>query len=211
MMLSNLDWNIVGLTLNVVGVFFLASSITFKKPRRLLWEYFGIQKSGSLTAIREYLLNKVQVYIGFVFLIAGFLVQMGVILVEESVEEQGQVIEQPSFILSVALLVASIIGVTILLKILQLVWSHRVFRRLLTDFFRENPWPIAQHPAIAKEIGELLQVPKDKDESIDEYVAKIEGVLQIDRDAVDRAAAARKARRSASVPPRGTLAPEPRR
>ena len=179
-MLTNLNWNIVGLTLNVIGVFFLASSIVYRRPRRLLQEFFGVEKTGSLTAVREYLINKIQVYIGFLFLIGGYVVQIGVLLAHER-ETGERVVEQENFLIVVALLVVSIIGVTILLKILQLFWAHRYFRRLLADFMRENEWPLGRHPSIAEEIGELLEIPKVKGESIDDYIKKIEKVLAIKR------------------------------
>jgi hypothetical protein len=178
-MLDPIDWTIVGLTLNIVGIFFLASSITFKKPRRVVQEFFGIEKTGSLKSIREFLLNKVQVYIGFLFLIGGYVMQIAVLLAR-SRPPGTRLVSEPNFLVIVGVLVASIIGVTIVLKILQIFWSHRVFRKLLIDFFRDFEFPLEQYPALAKEIGELLEIPQVKDESIDEYLHKVRKALRID-------------------------------
>lgn len=175
----DIDWTIVGLTLNIVGIFFLASSITFKRPRRVVQEFFGIEKTGSLKAIREFLLNKVQVYIGFIFLIGGHVMQIAVLLARTRPPGTRLFLE-PNFLTIVGVLVASIIGVTIVLKILQIFWSHRVFRKQLIDFFREYDFPLEQHPALAKEIGELLEIPQVRDESIDEYLHKVRKALRID-------------------------------
>ena len=38
------DWQIIGLTLNIVGVYFILNSLIFKKPRRFLNDYYGIEK-----------------------------------------------------------------------------------------------------------------------------------------------------------------------
>ncbi|MFO0984125.1 MAG: hypothetical protein U1E76_20795 [Planctomycetota bacterium] len=178
-MLTNDSWTIVGLTLNIVGIIFLASSITFKRPRRVVQEFFGIEKVGSLKAIREYLLNKVQVYIGFTFLISGFVMQIAVQLAR-SRPPGSRLVFEPNFLIIVGVLLASIIGVTILLKILQIFWSNRVFKKLLIEFFRDFEWPLEQRPALAKEIGELLEIPQVKDESVDEYLHKVRKALRID-------------------------------
>ena len=43
-MLDKVDFTVIGYALNVVGLFFLASAIAFKKPRRQIEELLGIER-----------------------------------------------------------------------------------------------------------------------------------------------------------------------
>ena len=65
---------VVGLTCNVVGVFFLANSIRFREPMRALEEALGIVRAG-IGKTQDTALNSMQVVLGFVFLTLGFVLQ----------------------------------------------------------------------------------------------------------------------------------------
>ena len=60
---------VIGLTCNLVGVFFLANSIIFRRPRKVMEEFFGVG-AGSMVALRDYSLNKMQVAIGVRLLVS---------------------------------------------------------------------------------------------------------------------------------------------
>ena len=49
---------VIGLAMNVVGIFFLANSIIFRRPQRVLEEFFGAGKT-SIRLIKDYVLNKI--------------------------------------------------------------------------------------------------------------------------------------------------------
>ena len=66
---------VVGLTCNVVGVFFLANSIRFREPRKAIEDALGVG-SRSLLRVRDTALNNMQVMLGFLFLTTGFLLQV---------------------------------------------------------------------------------------------------------------------------------------
>ncbi len=180
-MLEALDWRVVGLTLNIVGVFFLAGSITFKRTRRVLHECFGVEKTYPLRKVREYVLNKVQVYIGFTFLIAGFIIQVWDILAKNKAGGSSDIIE-PNLLSIAIVLVISTVVLTVILKIVQLCWTRVTFKRLMIDFFREHEWELVKNAEVAKEIGGLLKIPRNKDDSIEDYVLKIKKALHIASD-----------------------------
>ena len=66
---------VIGLTCNVVGVFFLANSIRFREPRKAIEDALGVGVR-SLLKVRDTALNNMQVIIGFLFLTTGFLLQV---------------------------------------------------------------------------------------------------------------------------------------
>ena len=177
-MLESLDWRVIGLTFNIVGIFFLANSITFARPRRKLHEFFGVERSYPLRSIREHVLNKIQVYIGFTFLIGGFGVQIFDVLDKARKTENAGAI-QPNLLTIALILLLSIVLLTVVLKIVQFAWTRVTFKRLLIEFFRENEWDLVKNVHVAKEIGSLLKIPRDRDDSIDDYVSKIRAALHI--------------------------------
>ena len=56
-----------GLVASIVGCFLLANSILFRHPRTLLADYFGSRRR--LSSIREYIFHRVQIHLGFLFLL----------------------------------------------------------------------------------------------------------------------------------------------
>src|SRR5258708_40312262 len=69
------DWVALGLVLAMVGAFLLGNAILFRPPRVLVEELFGVRRL-RLPAIREYIFHRVQVGVGFVYLLGGFALQL---------------------------------------------------------------------------------------------------------------------------------------
>ena len=65
--MENPELAVIGLTCNVVGVFFLANSIRFREPSKALADTVGVG-GRSLLKVRDTALNNMQVIIGFLFL-----------------------------------------------------------------------------------------------------------------------------------------------
>ena len=174
-----LDWQIVGLTLNIVGVFFIVNSLYFKRPKRLLYEYYGIEKRRPLRSIRDNVLSMVQLVIGFVFLIVGYFLQIGNQL-SKTMEDRDNFISDPSVLTIAALLILSMTLVTLVLKVFQIFWTKWSFKRILIDFYKENPWALEKYPATAKQAGEILGVKHRKEDSVAEYLKRLMAVLEIE-------------------------------
>ncbi|MFH0946943.1 MAG: hypothetical protein V2A76_17245 [Planctomycetota bacterium] len=174
-----LDWQIVGLTLNIVGVFFIVNSLYFKRPKRLLYEYHGIEKRRPLRSIRDSVLSMVQLLIGCVFLIVGYSLQIANRLFL-TIEDRSSFISDPNVLTIAALLILSMTLVTLVLKVFQIFWTKWVFKRILIDFYRENPWALEKYPATAKQAGEILGVKHQKEDSVAEYLKRLMAHLEID-------------------------------
>ena len=157
---------VIGLTCNLVGVFFLANSIIFRRTRRVIEEFFGVG-AGSLAAVRDYSLNKIQVVIGFLFLNTGFLLQGFSVL--DALRDR----------LMTVIVCVSIVGIAGLVYFIGLTVSRRNFRRYLKDFFRNNPWDFEQNMALTQEIGVYLGIRKTPDMSVSEYVREVRRALEL--------------------------------
>jgi len=189
-MFESLDWRectstVIGLTLNIVGIVFLANGITFKRPKRVLHEFFGVEKAYPLNKIRDYVLNKTQVYIGFVFLIVGYAIQIWASLSQNKAKDVHDSMAGTvgtNLLLVFLILVLSAVILTVILKIVQLAWTRFTFKHLMINFFREHDWELVKNIEVAKQIGSLLKIPRIKDDSIEEYVLKIKEALHIPVD-----------------------------
>ena len=157
------DLAVIGLTCNLVGVFFLANSIIFRRPRKVIEEFFGVG-AGSLATIRDYALNKMQVVIGFLFLNAGFLLQM---------------MANWDVLIGQVLFCVGIIGSAVLVYMVGAYYSRRTCKRLLREFFGHHAWSFTENMALTKEIGLFLGIPRTKDMTVEDYVHRVREALGV--------------------------------
>ncbi len=184
-MLDTLNPSIIGYTLNVVGLFFLASAITFKNPRRQIEEILGVERPRSLSTVRDHLVNQVQVYIGFVFLVAGYVLLMG-----DALSSGAGATEDPNLVWIAVVLLVATLATMAALKLVQLLFTRRKFRRLLAEVVRESQFSLEKNQKVAVQIGEMLQIPQSRDEAVPEYIAKVRAALGlggVDEDTASRA------------------------
>lgn len=170
-----------GLALAVVGVIFLANAMGIRRPRRFIQEYFGIQRKQHLRDVLEQLRAKAEIFVGFLFLMAGFSLQ----IVDELSPALGPPPAPGATMLRLQLqaflvLAAAVLGVTIVLRIGCHAWSLALFRSLLTEFFRKHTeWRFEKHPQVTREIGEILDIEQLPDDSIGDYAARVRVALRL--------------------------------
>jgi len=161
------EYLVIGLTCNVVGIFLLANSIVFRSPRRLLEEFFGVGV-GSLRPIRDYVLNKIQVVIGFLFLTAGFVLQA--LSAWATIGEKGPVL----------IICALIVTVAFSVYFIGTQYSRRSYRKHLRNFFHKHPFDFIQNMDLTKQVGRALGIHSSPDDSIEMYATKVMLALGID-------------------------------
>ncbi|MHC4853635.1 MAG: hypothetical protein ACYTF5_16640 [Planctomycetota bacterium] len=164
---------VIGLTCNLVGVFFLANSMIFRKLWKVIEEFFQV-RSRTLKSIKHYTLNNFQVALGFMFLTVGFLLEIYARL--DSLQEQ--------WALTTTLACLAIVVMAAGIYLVGAVYSRRQFKRYLRQFFREHPEAFNKEMVLTKEIGEFLGIPHDQETTAEDYLAKVKrglGVLDEDR------------------------------
>ncbi len=158
------DWLAVGIVLAIVGGFLLANSILFRHPRTLVEEHFG-ERTGRLATIREYIFHRVQVHLGFFFLLVGFGLQLyghWRPLPPEAVSEAF-----PTNWIGAVLL--AVVG----LEIAGWFLSRWLFQRYVRAYFLEHPPSLETDMRLARELGELFSVSSAGDDTVQSYLAKI--------------------------------------
>jgi hypothetical protein len=161
--LAHPDWMGIGLVLAIVGSFLLANSILFRHPRQLVVERFG-KEVQQLRNIREYIFHRVQVNVGFGFLLGGFGMQL---FGHYSPLPAGVEKEFP------ALWIGIVVVLAVLLLLASWWWSLRAFRRYVREYFRSNPPEFEADLGLAREVGELFGLTSHADDTVESYVARL--------------------------------------
>jgi hypothetical protein len=169
----------IGMSLAIVGVIFLANAMGVRRPRRFIQEFFGIKRTQHLRTVLDQLRAKAEIFVGFLFLMVGFSLQ----IVAELSPSFGPVpapgpemrrLQLQAFLV----LAAGVLVLTVVLRLACRVWSLSLFRRLLAEFFQEHhEWRFENHPAVTRELGELLAIPSREDDSIGDYSARVRAAL----------------------------------
>lgn len=158
---------VIGLACTLVGIFLLANSIVFRSPRHLIMEFFtGGQ--GTLRPLRDYVLNKIQVVIGFLFLTAGLVLQAWAYW------------SQIQYKWPVIIICGALVAVAFGVYLGGTVYSRRSFRRYLREYFKSNAFNFSQNMELTKQIGKAFGIASHPDESIERYIAKVMRALGLD-------------------------------
>lgn len=173
------DWSSLGLVLCVVGSLLIANGILFRNPKALVAERLG-RASHEIRRIREFVFHRVQMTLGFLFLVAGFSAQL-----------YGRAAPQPEGGGSPALWIGAVVVLAIALEVGGWWWSLRSLRGHVRAHLREFPPDFETDTNLAREIGELFGIESTADETVQSYAARLRGELGL---APPRSSAANRAK-----------------
>lgn len=159
----------LGLVLVLIGAFLLANAILFRHPRSLVAEHFGGTRE-KLVSIRGYVFHRLQVHLGFLFLLVGFALEIyGHYGVAGAGAESGAVAPRTFPMRWVLAIVAAVVA----LELGGWWLSHALFLRYVRAHFRAHPPALEGDLALARELGELFGITSDGNDSVQSYLARI--------------------------------------
>ena len=157
------DWGVLGLILCIVGCFLLANGILFRDTRGLLRERFGGERP-SLRTIRDFVFHRVQMALGFAFLLMGF----GLQLFGHSIPAPD-----PGSRGSQALWIGLVVLLVIVLEFAGWWWSLISFRRHLREWFRSYPPDFESDTRMAREVGDLFGIASHAEDTVQSFVERL--------------------------------------
>ena len=157
------DWTSIGLVLAIVGSFLLGNAILFRPPRVLVEELFGVRHL-RLPAIREYVFHRVQVGVGFSWLLAGFALQL---FGRFHPRPAGEAESFPMW------WVGGVVVLTVALLAVGWWWSARTFRAHLRAHFLDHPPDLEGDAALAREVGSLFDVEPRADDTVASFAERL--------------------------------------
>ena len=159
----------LGLVLVLIGAFLLANAILFRHPRSLVAEHFGGTRE-KLVTIRGYVFHRLQVHLGFLFLLVGFALEIsGHYGVAGAAAESGAAAPRTFPMRWVLAIVAAVVA----LELGGWWLSHALFLRYVRAHFRAHPPALEGDLALARELGELFGITSDGNDSVQSYLARI--------------------------------------
>ncbi|NUN52179.1 MAG: hypothetical protein HUU06_05250 [Planctomycetaceae bacterium] len=157
---------IVGLCLQILGAFFLAKSVIWKAPRFFMRELIGVPLERYRT-FRQYLAGRIEAILGFLFLSVGAGFQMaGEVNRAASGEAKGLL-----FWIAVALLAIGAIAAALYFVVRRL--AKKIFLEIFVEQVRRRQWPFQEDPELLRELGEILDLPRGEEDTVDTYQAKV--------------------------------------
>ena len=178
--MDDFDFDFLSLTLGMVGLFFICTAIMQQKPKYILEELFGVY-GGGLRQLKRSVFKKNQLVLGFSVILVGLMLR---IFSHSLALESGQGIlnKYNPVTLAVAMvaLVAFLCGV---LNYLSRLFSKWHFRQIVIETIREHHWPFESTVALTLEIGQLLGLKRDADDTVERYLQKLRESLQLPMEA----------------------------
>ena len=162
------DWQSLGLILAVVGCFLLANSILFRDPRALVRAHFGKDREKLLT-LREQLFQRVQLTLGFGYLLGGFALQLYGRLHPPSAGEVAFPV----------LWIGIVVVLTVALQSVGWWWSLHSFRRYVREHLRAHVPDFETDVRTAREVGELFGLETQADETVQSYARRLNERLRL--------------------------------
>lgn len=178
--MENLDLRVLGLTCQLIGIFFVAISMVFKKPRAIIGELFGVKTGDTVKQFRDMVFKKNQLALGLILIAFGYVLQI-VGLMPGAADPSGpaRFFADWNPALFLGFLLVAIVALTVVANLIGLVWARRTFNRLLTEFLRDNHELLEENIQVTKELGELVGVESGRDSSIEEYLHNFRRKLRL--------------------------------
>jgi len=167
----SMNLTILGLCCTLLGVFFIALSIIVKSPRTIMRELLGVEVD-RLKSFKYFIARRLMAGSGFLFALVGCALQIYGVLAEKS--DAGTNL---GAYLIVTILTMSIIGF-FLYRFCD-VLAKWIFVRQFRSFAARHRMPIHRDESLLKELGDLLEIPRDEDETVETFAEKIRAKLDL--------------------------------
>ena len=154
----------------LVGCFLLANAILFRHPRDLVHEHFGGPRA-KLTSIRGYIFHRLQIQLGFLFLMIGFALEL-----YGHYAGGGESTPSRAF---PSLWVGAVVVAVVALELGGWWLSHALFLRYVREHFRAHPPALESDLGLARELGDLFGISTAGDDSVQSYLLRIRARLGI--------------------------------
>lgn len=162
---------IFGLCLTILGAFFLMLSIIVKSPRTIMREILGM-KVDRLKTFKYFIAQRLEAMLGFLCILLGSAFLLYAQLAEVPARRNVGVY------LVVTVLVMGIVGLLLYRSCSAL--SKWIFVRLFRTYATRHRFPLHRDEDLLKELGEILEIPRDEEETIETYAKKIRSRLDLD-------------------------------
>ena len=163
---------VIALCSQVLGVFFLAKSISIKTPKYVLHELLDFKVNKS-RFFRKHINQKLEVVIGFVFFFVGLTLQVYL----EADALSGGKLGKPLFVISATVIV--MLAIAVLLNRITRYFSGKIFVEHVRFMIQHHGYPLEKDHALVIELGNVLRIPRTDTETLESYTDKVRSKMGI--------------------------------
>lgn len=173
---------IIAWLLIAMGAFFLARAVVGKRERWALKELLGVPVD-KVKGFRDFILRRLDALAGFLFVVAGVGIHLYVLVREaEKTNQRGN---DPRGALADILVW---LGAALVVAVLIAALIHQVTARTSRKIFLENlaylvvryRFRVADDPDLLLQIGDMLELHRSDDDTIESYAKRIEAALDLE-------------------------------
>jgi len=177
---------VIALCCNIVGVFFLAKSITTKSPKYMLHELLRYKVNRS-RFFRNHISQKLEAVIGFLFLIVGAGLQIyleihGLAEQERADGLRGQPYGFTNWWVVVGVTLAIMALTTWVLSRVTRYFSGKIFVELVRFMVETHEYPLESDESLLLELGKIMRVDRREDDTLESYARRVRAKMKIDGD-----------------------------
>jgi hypothetical protein len=165
---------VIALCSQVLGIFFLAKSISIKTPKYVLHELLDFKVNKS-RFFRKHISQKLEVVIGFVFLFVGLTLQ---IFLEADALGRGR-LSQPTLVILAT--VIAMLGIAVLLNRVTRFFSGKIFVEHVRFLVREHGYPLEKDQSLMRELGGILRVDYSENDTLESYAQRVRQKMKLEQ------------------------------
>jgi hypothetical protein len=169
---------IVAWCLILLGAFFLAKSIVVKGQKWTMKELLGLRVD-KLKVFRNLIIQRLEAGFGFLFVLTGVAIHLYILLRKYQDQHVGEAYQHLAFYLG-----GTIVAMVVLAVVFHFVTkyvSRKSFLEILAYLVVRYRYRIEDDQELLKQIGELVEVERRDDDTVESYAARVEERLGLDR------------------------------
>lgn len=175
--LQYLAREVVAWCLILLGAFFLAKSVVAKGQKGAMKELLGL-RIDKLKVFRDLIIQRLEAAFGFLFVLAGVSIHIYVLLRKYEDRHVQEAYTHVATYLGAT--IAAMVVLAVLFHFVCKYVSRKSFLEILAYLVVRYRYRIEDDQALLKQIGELLEVERREDDTVETYAARVEERLKVE-------------------------------
>jgi len=177
---SSFERGIVAWLCILVGAWFITRATVNKRQKNAMKELLGVPID-KIKYFRNYFIQRLEGIIGFSFVLIGVGIHLYVIIRQaQTVEAENnpqEALRGAAEYLGYAIL--AMIAITVLMHWICSYFSRRIFLDILGYLMVRYDYRVEEDPDLLVQIGDLLDVKRSEDDTVESYTRRIEAELHL--------------------------------
>ncbi len=166
----------------LIGAFFLAKSVARRREKGQMRELLGLP-TDKVKRFRNFFVQRLERIVGFLFMLIGVGLHIYV-LIRHSQKVTGsnnpqEALGEISTYLAVGIVVMLVIAA--LMHWICSYFARRIFLDILAYYMVRMGYRLDDDPNLMKQIGEMLGLEREENDTVETYRTRIETSLRLDR------------------------------